>query len=172
MRPSADRTWLDVAAVIARRSTCLRRAVGCVLIGVHGDVIGAGFNGVAPGQPHCNEALFRPTHASLVERPPHSCDVALGGAVEYANACPGARAPSGTALDACRALHAEANALVSCRTPFEVDVCYLTVSPCVPCAKLLLRTPCRRVVFSEEYVNTDARALWEGAGREWRLMPP
>lgn len=154
MRPSRDETWLNVAREIARRSTCLRRAVGCVLVDARGHVLSTGHNGVAAGRPHCNE------HVVARNLP------------EYPNACAGAAAPSGARLDDCEAVHAEANALLQCRAPFEIDVCYVTVSPCVPCAKLLLNTSCGRVVFLEEYAGgAAARELFaKDGGRRWELL--
>lgn len=52
MRPSLDRTLLDVAAVMARRSTCARLQVGAVLAR-EGRVLSTGYNGTASGLPHC-----------------------------------------------------------------------------------------------------------------------
>lgn len=39
----------------ASRTTCLRRGVGAVLLNERGHVLATGYNGVAAGQPHCNE---------------------------------------------------------------------------------------------------------------------
>jgi dCMP deaminase len=85
----------------------------------------------------------------------------------YKHACPGAESPSGTNLDGCHAIHAEQNALLQCRDVWEIETCYITTSPCVTCVKLLLNTSCQRIVFNEEYINLDAKGIWEGAGREW-----
>lgn len=163
MRPSRDETWLNVAREIARRSTCLRRAVGCVLVDARGHVLSTGHNGVAAGRPHCNEGV----------RHYDGRDEVTGEWLwKYPNACAGAAAPSGARLDDCEAVHAEANALLQCRDPFEIDVCYVTVSPCVPCAKLLLNTSCARVVFLEEYAGgAAARELFaKDGGRRWELL--
>ncbi len=155
---------MDVARAVARRSTCLRRAVGCVLVDRHGCVISTGYNGVAPGMPHCNEATGRVAVSD-------TADPRYPWAEEYANACPGAQAPSGTALDACLAAHAETNALVTCRLPFEVGTCYVTTAPCVNCVKGLLRTSCDRIVFAEDY-PTSGRDLWVANGRDWVKFDP
>jgi len=198
VRPSKDETWLEVCRVLARQSTCLRRQVGCVLLDRHGAILSTGWNGVAPEQPHCNEAVLgnhsftdrgyvHPHNGTdedvyVCERvgcgktlywAPRATDFAdCPAVVSHPNACPGARAPSGTALDACRALHAEMNAVATCPRWYDLDVCYCTASPCVTCTKLLLRSPCRRVVFLEDYPAPGARELWEAAGRKWHMFTP
>lgn len=51
-------------------------------------------------------------------------------------------------------LHAESNAIAKCakyRTSCEGGTAYVTLSPCFQCAKLLLQSGIKRVVFREEY---------------------
>lgn len=145
---------MEVAYVTAKRATCLRRQVGCVLLDARGHVLATGYNGVAAGQPHCNDELeaFDETHL----RHPHACS--------------GAHSPSGTNLDACQAIHAEQNAMLQCRDVYQIDTCYVTCSPCITCIKLLLNTSCRRIVFDSEYPHPEAGRLWTQAGRLWELL--
>jgi dCMP deaminase len=138
-RPSKTEWFLDMAELVARRSTCARRSVGCVLVNERGHVLATGYNGVAAGLPHCNEG----------------------------HPCPGATAPSGTALDSCEAVHAEQNALLQCRDVFSIFTAYVTVSPCTTCVKLLLSTSTRHLVFRERYPHPAALELWTRAGRTW-----
>lgn len=144
-RPTKDDIYVNVALLVARRSTCLRRAVGCVLANKDGNVLATGYNGVARGLPHCNEFVGN----------------------SYPHACPGSRAPSGQDLDKCEAIHAEQNALLQCKDVQEIDTVYVTTSPCVTCTKLLLNTSARRIVFLEAYTHSAAQSLWERAGRVW-----
>ena len=148
MRPDRDEWAMDLALLTARRSTCLRRQVGCILLNDRGHVLATGYNGVAAGQPHCNH------HDQFHE-------------VGFPNACSGAHSPTGTNLDGCQAIHAEQNALLQCRNVYTIHTAYTTTSPCMTCAKLLLNTSCQRIVFFEAYVNQEAKKLWEDAGREW-----
>jgi|SRR5579863_5271396 len=164
MRPSRDAWALGVAKLTAQRSTCLRRAVGCVLLDARGHVLATGYNGVAAGQPHCNEEVEK--FASFDGGTLLPGFVGFGTS-EHPYACPGAQAPSGTALDECYATHAEMNALLQCHDVWQVDTAYVTASPCVHCTKLLLNTSCRRIVFLEEYPAPAAYKLWAGAGRDW-----
>lgn len=53
MRPGRIETFLDLAKVIAKRSTCKRAQVGCVITDDHNRVVGVGYNGNPPGLPHC-----------------------------------------------------------------------------------------------------------------------
>ena len=142
MRPTRDEHFLAMAALVATRSTCVRRAVGCVLVDVHQHVAATGYNGRPRGFDHCSEGT----------------------------PCLGARAPSGTDLDDCEAVHAEQNALLQCRDVELLDACYVTVSPCLTCVKLLLNTSCRRVVAAAPYAHdAAARELWLRGGRRWEV---
>jgi len=137
-RPSKDEYFIDMALLVSERSTCLRRKVGAVLINKRKHVLATGYNGVASGQPHCLDIP-----------------------------CIGANSASGTDLDLCEAVHAEQNALLQCKNVFEIDTCYVTVSPCMTCTKLLLNTSCQTIIFEEDYVDQKARLLWERHDRKW-----
>lgn len=175
-RPGVDAYFLTVASLVATRSTCLRRAVGCVLVDERNHVLATGYNGVAPGHPHCNQAVagapvYRERTLAELSATAHLADAAKFIKEEpltYPNACPGAQAPSGTQLDACAAIHAEANALIQCRNPYAIHAAYMTAEPCVSCTKLLLVTGCRRVVALGAYAGSG-RELWKGEGRTWEL---
>lgn len=168
MRPSKDQWGLELAKVVASRATCLRRQVGCVLVDARGRVLATGYNGVAAGQPHCNERVAQGMMISGVLNPQDLSNVVA--LVDYPHACPGAQSPSGTNLDGCEAIHAEQNALLQCRDVDAIDACYCTASPCITCVKLLLNTSCSRIVFLEAYPHKAAEALWAKAGRAWQLL--
>ena len=69
MRPNLMETMLQVAAVLARRATCRKLAVGCVLTDGRGRIQSTGYNGTPRGLKHCTD-----------------------------EACPGACAPKGSDL--------------------------------------------------------------------------
>jgi dCMP deaminase len=54
MRPSWDEYFLRIAAVVATRSTCNRKQVGCVLVRDK-VVLSTGYGGSIRGQPHCTD---------------------------------------------------------------------------------------------------------------------
>jgi dCMP deaminase len=148
MRISRDAWAMGMAAITAQRTTCIRRAVGAVLLNDKGHVLSTGYNGVAAGMPHCNE-------------PKVGAVVTL-----YPNACPGANSPSGTNLEGCHALHAEQNALLQCRDVYAIHTAYVTTAPCITCTKLLMNTGCKRIVFKEDYPTSGAE-LWAKTGKIW-----
>lgn len=66
-------------------------------------------------------------------------------------------------------LHAEANAITKVarsNNSSEGGTLYVTASPCVECAKLIIQSGIRRVVFSELYRITDGIDLLKKAGVE------
>lgn len=149
MRPHLDEYFMNIAVIVSTRSTCLRRAVGCVLIDCHGHILSTGYNGVVAGQKHCNEG-------SRLMR------VSLDVEHVYPYACKGAHSRSGENLDMCEAVHAEQNALLQCKDIYSIDTAYCTTAPCIVCTKLLLNTSCRRIVFLEDYPqSTVCREICE-----------
>ena len=146
-RLDRDQLGLVLAHTWAHRSTCRRKKVGCVLWDFEGRELGTGYNGVAAGQLHC-----------------------------LTTACPGAGLPSGTGLDLCEAIHAEANALIRCRDIDLIHTAFVTHSPCIHCVKLLMNTGCERIVFAHPYAHDEpAKKLWlggkKGARRSWEHVP-
>lgn len=45
--------YMEIAHVVAKRSTCMRLNVGAVLVH-HGSIVSIGYNGAPPGEPHCD----------------------------------------------------------------------------------------------------------------------
>jgi|13_taG_2_1085334.scaffolds.fasta_scaffold02126_15 dCMP deaminase len=125
-RISKHQYFLKLAKIVATRATCPRREVGCVIINEAGHIKATGYNGVPSGYPHCTD-----------------------------HPCGGHKSGTGNNLESCMATHAEANALLQCDDVMDVDIIYLTVSPCINCAKLIGNTSCKMVIYSEEYINKD-----------------
>ena len=139
MRPSLSETMLTVAHVLANRSTCVRRKVGCVLTDMKGRILSAGYNGVPSGWTHCTSV---------------------------ASECPGAKEPSGEGYEKCQAIHAEQNALLFCNDIDKIFTCYVTTAPCMHCVKMLLNTQCQAIVYMEDHVTAkESLEVWRRAGR-------
>jgi dCMP deaminase len=155
-----------MARLVSTRGTCYRRKVGCVLVDANNRVLATGYNGVASGQPHCNHMNPDQSYATVVG----SNAPLLPTKDLYPNLCEGAMAPSGTELTKCKATHAEANALISCRNPEDIDTCYCTASPCEQCIRFLLNTSCKRIVFEELYPHPESVLIWIGANRIWQQV--
>lgn len=129
---------MAIAQVISERSTCRRRAVGCVLVDQHYNIIATGRNGNPRGQAHC------------IDTP-----------------CEGAHFTSGTRLDDCNAVHAEMNALMQCADVEKIHMAICTTSPCSICTGMLLNTSCTEILYLEDYPHINAKEKWERAGRIW-----
>lgn len=151
MRPDVNRYFTDMARLVASRATCVRRSVGCVLVDQKNRVLATGYNGPASGDDHCNEA-----------------GVEIRGGIRkivFPHACASKDAKSGQSLDSCAAVHAEQNAILQCSDPDRVYRAYVTTFPCPSCAKLLLNTGCREIVFLDGYGDDAGYALWVKKGR-------
>jgi dCMP deaminase len=130
-RLSKPAYYIQMAQLVARRASCRRRQVGCVLVNENGHVLSTGYNGPARGVPNCTE-----------------------------HPCPGATYSSGEGLDLCEAIHAEQNALLQCHDVNLIDTCYVTTEPCAHCAKLLLNTGCQWVIYDEPYPQGGGQNQW------------
>jgi len=122
MRESKHPYFLKLAQLVATRSTCPRRSVGCVVINKYGHILATGHNGVPRNFPHC------------IDIP-----------------CGGQNAESSDKLDICMATHAEQNALLQCNNVMAIHTIYTTTSPCTTCSKLIANTSCKHVVYLEKY---------------------
>lgn len=72
-------------------------------------------------------------------------------------------------------LHAEANAITKvARSHNSSDgaTLYVTASPCIECAKLIIQAGIKRVVFGEEYRIMDGVELLKRAGIDIELLKP
>ena len=135
-RIDTDKYFLEIASTVAKRSTCMRRSVGCVLVDSQNHIVATGYNGVPTKFTHCLDSP-----------------------------CEGAFSLSGTDLDLCNALHAEVNAFLQLRSD-DVLTAYLTVSPCFSCAKMLANSNVKRLVAAELYVHEQAINLLNQADIE------
>lgn len=133
---------MQIAHVVATRSTCVRRHVGAVLV-FDKRILATGYNGVPSGIEHCG------TRGCLREQ--------LG-------------IPSGTQHELCRGLHAEQNALVQAARHGGIAsdgaTLYCTAHPCVQCTKMLINAGVRRIVFGESYPDDLSCDLLSEAGVE------
>ena len=72
-------------------------------------------------------------------------------------------------------LHAEANAITKiARSNNSSDgaTLYVTASPCIECAKLIIQSGIKRVVYSEKYRLEDGLELLKRAGIEVMYLNP
>ena len=71
-------------------------------------------------------------------------------------------------------LHAEANAITKIarsHNSSDGSTLYVTASPCIECAKLIIQSGIRRVVYGEQYRLTDGIDLLNRAGIQVDYLP-
>lgn len=146
-RPSIDEYFLEIASVVAKRSTCLRNKVGAVIVRDK-RILSTGYNGAPSNMEHCLDI----------------------GCIRQQN-----NIASGTRHEKCRAVHAEQNAIIQAAlhgVGIEGATVYCTHQPCILCAKMIINSNIKRVVFSTQYPDTDTPEFFDAAGVEMVNLQP
>ena len=141
VRPSWDEYFMEITRQVARRSTCLRRQVGALIV-KDKQILATGYNGAPAGFDHCEQTgCLRETR----------------------------HIPSGERQEICRGLHAEQNAIIQAAL-HGVSVAggdlYCTHQPCITCAKMIINSGLRRVICYDAYPDPLARDFLHQAGIE------
>lgn len=133
-RPTWDTTWMEMATAMSRRSRCVNRQVGCVIVTPQNRPMAVGYNG-----PPANFDTSPVIHFGVPSVPKsEKCDdwCERGGSNDR-----------GTSYSNCVSVHAEANALLFAdRRDYEGGTIYITNFPCWDCAKLVANSGIRKVV--------------------------
>lgn len=139
-RPSKDQSFMEIAQAVSMRSTCLRRRYGAVIVSRDGRIVSTGYNGAPRHRANCND-LGSCLREKLKIKP-------------------------GTHYELCRAVHAEANAIIN-GNPLDIvgSTLYLAGSealtnaptknmrPCAMCERMILNAQIARVVLRDENGN-------------------
>jgi dCMP deaminase len=139
IRPSWDEYFMEMAKLVAKRSTCLRRSVGAVLV-KDKRILATGYNGAPRGLKHCIDIGCMRQKLKI---------------------------PSGQRHELCRALHAEQNALIQASLygiSVEGSLLYATNQPCVICAKMLINAGIKEIIIGEGYPDKMAMDFLRQAG--------
>lgn len=145
IRPGWDEYFLQLARLVASRSTCLRRQVGAVLVKKE-RIIATGYNGAPRGIRHCLE---------------------LGCLRESMGI------PSGHRYELCRGVHAEQNAIINAAyygVATEGAVLYCTHQPCNICARMIVNAGIVKVVYEEEFYDELAQKFFKEAKIELKNL--
>ena len=138
-RPDWDEYFLDIAALVARRSTCRRRSVGALLVRDR-RLLTTGYNGAPSGLRHCLD---------------------IGCLREEM------KIPSGERHELCRGLHAEQNAIIQAAlhgVSIRGATLYCTSHPCIICSKMIINSGISGVVFRDGYSDGLSREILTEAG--------
>ena len=133
-----DQRFMELAGVIAQWASCYKqnRKIGAVIV-KNKRIVTTGYNGAPAGIRTC---------VCLREK--------LG-------------IPSGTRHEICYAVHAEQNAIIqAARLGISIDgaTLYCTHQPCVLCAKMIVNSGIKRVVYREGYPDEFALTMLREGG--------
>jgi dCMP deaminase len=133
-KPSFDDIYMDLAVNLSKKSHCVRAKVGAVLT-KDTRIISLGYNGPPAGTHNCDE-----------EWPEQGCPRDSKGSCSLA-------------------LHAEQNAILYAaknNVPIEGCTLYVTLSPCISCARIIYTTGIKRVIYLHSYAQFKGIPTDEG----------
>ena len=125
-RPSWDEYFMEMAFLVAGRSTCERRSVGAVAV-KNKRILATGYNGAPSGAKHCLEVGCKRQQLNV---------------------------PSGEKAELCRGVHAEQNCIIQAAyhgISLKGATLYVTNQPCSICAKMIINTGFERIVYCSPY---------------------
>lgn len=140
-RPSWAEYFMAITKMVAKRSTCLRREVGAILV-KEKRILATGYNGAPAGLKHCAEVGCLREDTSV---------------------------PSGTRQELCRGLHAEQNVIIQAAyhgIPISGATLYCTNKPCVICSKMIINAGVKRIYYEEGYNDLLSDQMFAEAGLE------
>jgi dCMP deaminase len=142
-----DRYFLRIAKAVSKKSKCLSRKIGAVLVKDKA-IVSAGYNGPARGVKHCNERSFY-FYSRLFDK------IQIMPSKDCPSKCPRKEFDykSGEALFMCQSGHAERNALIQAgRNGISTlgTTLYVYVNQiCKDCAIEMINAGVKRLVFLE-----------------------
>lgn len=134
-KPDFDDIFMELAVNLAKRSHCIKRHVGAVLT-KDTRIISIGYNGPPAGTHNCD-----------IEWPEEGCPRDSKGGCSLA-------------------IHAEQNAIlyaVKNKTSVEGSTLYVTLAPCLACARIIFSAGIEKVVFLNSYAEYKGIKSDEGA---------
>lgn len=176
LRPSWDTYFMKMADLAARRSNCMKRRVGCVLV-ADNRVVATGYNGTAKNTKNCNQGGCKRCNSNAARAQGTCCFfVAYWWFLFLLLLFPFRFNPLlillASGLDFCLCLHAEENALLEAgRSRANGAVLYCNTCPCLPCAKKIVQVGVKRVLYSQEYgMDELTKELFQEAGVEFQQL--
>jgi len=133
-KPDFDDIFMELAVNLAKRSHCIKRHVGAVLA-KDTRIISIGYNGPPSATHNCDE-----------EWPGEGCPRSSKGSCSLA-------------------IHAEQNAIlyaVKNKTSVEGSKLYVTLSPCLPCARMIYTMGIEKIVYLRSYAAYKGIDIDEG----------
>lgn len=144
-RPDWDVYFLELAHLVSKRSTCLRRKVGAVVV-KDKHILSTGYNGAPKGITHC-EVL-----GCLREK---------------------LKVPSGQRHELCRGLHAEQNAIIQAAlygVSLDRATLYCSNLPCSICAKMIINAGIKDIISAKGYPDKMTEEFFKEARIRVKVM--
>jgi len=132
---------MDIATLVAKRSTCLRRSVGAVIV-KDKRILSTGYNGAPSGIRHCRETGCLRTELDV---------------------------PSGERHELCRGIHAEQNAIIQAAyhgVSIKGASLFCTNMPCSICAKMIINAGIQAIYYQDGYADPMSQQMLDEAGVE------
>lgn len=149
LRPSWDNYFMALASLAAKRSNCMKRRVGCVVVSPRSRrVVSTGYNGTPRGIRNCADG---------------GCGRCNSGAAR------------GSSLTTCLCIHAEENALLEAGRDRlrEGAVLYCDTCPCLTCSIKIAQMGVSEVVYAQGYsMDKETAAVFREAGVVLRQFVP
>lgn len=133
-RPTWEDYFMEITSLVAKRSTCLRRQVGAILV-IEKRILATGYNGAPSGLAHCLEV----------------------GCLREKN-----QIPSGERHELCRGLHAEQNAIIQAAyhgIRIKGATLYCTNLPCIICTKMIINAGIKEIIYASGYADPLAQEM-------------
>ncbi len=138
-RPDWQTYFMEIAKLIATRSTCVRRKVGAIIV-KDNRILTTGYNGTPTGIRHCLDRGCLRDELNI---------------------------PSGERHELCRGMHAEQNAIVQAAShgvSIESGEIYCTNQPCIICAKMIINAGIKKIIIGNSYPDELASEMLNEAG--------
>jgi len=138
-RPSWDEYFMDITHLVTKRSTCLRRQVGAILV-KEKKILATGYNGAPSRIDHCLDIGCLRQEQGI---------------------------PSGERHELCRGLHAEQNAIIQAAyhgVGIQGATLYCTNHPCIICSKMIINAGINRIVYKEGYADALGAKMLKESG--------
>ncbi len=147
-RPTWDEYFINIAKLVASRSSCSSRQVGAVIV-KDKMIVSTGYNGTPRGIKNCDEGGCK------------RCEDKKNGKIN-----------SGERLDECVCVHAEENALLQAAyngVSIKGSTLYTSLCPCKYCAKHIINAGIKKVHYSKNYALDEiSKELFREAGVEFQ----
>lgn len=144
-RPTWDEYFMELAQIIKKRSNCLRRPYGALVVRDF-RIMTTGYNGT-----------------------PHGIKDCIDGGCERCLRREKGEIKSHEYQESCVCIHAEQNAIVQAAylgTSLKGATMYSTISPCSSCAKLIINAGIIRYIYHEKHHDGEGINLLKKAGIE------